>query len=86
MKEAIIDSRTGTVTERLLTEAEVASAQAAAAAAQAAQSAAQVRSRLVEIDRASIRALREWVAAQPSAPQILKDREAEAVAERAKLK
>lgn len=41
---------------------------------------------LLEVDLASIRALREWVAAQPTAPQVLKDREALAVTERAKIK
>lgn len=45
-----------------------------------------VMARLREIDAASIRALREWVAKQPDAPQIIKDREAEAQAEREKLK
>lgn len=48
--------------------------------------AARALSRLAEIDRISVRALREYVAAKADAPQILKDREAEAVAERAKLK
>lgn len=56
-------------------------------AAQAAREAAgETKARLREIDAASIRAIREWVAAQPDAPQFLKDREAEAVAEREKLK
>lgn len=41
---------------------------------------------LVAIDLASIRALREYVASKADAPQILKDREAAAVVERAKLK
>lgn len=41
---------------------------------------------LLEVDLASIRSIREWVAAQPTAPQILKDRESLAVTERAKLK
>lgn len=41
---------------------------------------------LLDIDLGSIRALREWVAAQPTAPQHIKDREALAVQERAKIK
>lgn len=41
---------------------------------------------LLDIDLASIRALREWVAAQPTAPQIIKDREALATQTRAKIK
>ena len=41
---------------------------------------------LEDIDKKSIRAMREWIAAQPSAPQILKDHEAKAAATRAKLK
>lgn len=47
---------------------------------------AAVKAKLAEIDFASIRALREYIAAKPDAPQLLKDREAAAVAERAKLK
>ena len=42
--------------------------------------------RLDDIDRASVRALREYIAGLPDAPQVLKEREAEAVAERALLK
>lgn len=37
------------------------------------------------LDLKSIRAMREYIAAQPDAPQILKDREAAAAAARAKL-
>lgn len=44
------------------------------------------KAKLAEIDLRSIRAIREYLAAKPDAPQVLKDREAEAVAERAKLK
>lgn len=40
---------------------------------------------LTRIDLASIRAIREYIAARPDAPQILKEREAAAVAARAKL-
>lgn len=41
---------------------------------------------LIAIDLASIRAIREWVIAQPTAPQLLKDRDAAAALERAKIK
>ena len=47
---------------------------------------AQVVAKLASIDAASIRSIREWIAAQPTAPQILKDKENAAQAERAKLK
>lgn len=40
---------------------------------------------LVAIDLASIRALREYVASKPDAPQYIKDREAAAVTARARL-
>lgn len=40
---------------------------------------------LAQLDRESIRDIREWIAAQPSAPQTLKDREAAAVAARARI-
>ena len=41
---------------------------------------------LIALDLASIRDLRAWVAAQATAPQTLKDREAAAVAARARVK
>ena len=44
------------------------------------------RLKLQAIDRGSIRAMREWVSKQADAPQVLKDREAEAIVERAKLR
>ena len=50
------------------------------------QIASEARARLREIDIASIRALREYVAAQADAPQIVKAREAAAIVERNKLK
>lgn len=40
---------------------------------------------LDELDAKSIRPMREWIAAQPSAPQELKDREALAVAARSRI-
>lgn len=48
-------------------------------------SAAIVKDELAAIDLASIRAMREYIAAKADAPQVLKDREAAAVALRAKL-
>lgn len=41
---------------------------------------------LVALDMGSIRALREYIAAQPDAPQILKDKDNAAKAERLKMK
>jgi hypothetical protein len=41
---------------------------------------------LGDIDARSIRAMREWIAAQPSAPQHIKDYESQAIAERGKIK
>lgn len=52
----------------------------------AAEEQAAIKAKLVEIDIASIRSIREYIAAKADAPRILKDREAAAVAERAKLK
>lgn len=49
------------------------------------QRVAALQSRLREIDLASIRSIREWVAAQPGAPRHILDHEVAAVAERAKL-
>lgn len=40
---------------------------------------------LAELDKQSIRDIREYIAAQPDAPQTLKDREALAVAARGRL-
>jgi hypothetical protein len=42
----------------------------------------EITQELAELDRASIRDIREWIAKQPDAPQMLKDREAEAVTKR----
>lgn len=41
---------------------------------------------LAAIDAASIRALREYIASKSDAPQILKEKEASAIAARAKIK
>ena len=41
---------------------------------------------LVDLDNASIRDMREWIASQASAPQSLKDRESQAIIARSKLK
>lgn len=50
-----------------------------------AEIAARALAELASIDIASIRAMREYIAAKPDAPQVLKDREAQAIAARAKL-
>ena len=47
---------------------------------------AKAKARLVEIDIASTRSIREWLAARPDAPQFIKNHEAAAIAERAKVK
>ncbi len=52
----------------------------------AAEEQAAIRAKLAEIDFAGIRSIREYIAAKADAPKILKDLEAAAVAERAKLK
>lgn len=44
------------------------------------------KAELAIIDLGSIRAIREYIAAKPDAPQILKDYDAKAAAERIKLK
>ena len=41
---------------------------------------------LEALDKASIRDIREWVTSQPNAPQSLKDREAQAVNARTRIK
>lgn len=43
------------------------------------------KAKLSDIDRKSIRAIREWVAKQADAPSMLKALEAQAIAERAKI-
>ena len=45
----------------------------------------QTKARLHEIDLKSIRSLREWLAAREDAPEFIKNYEAEAIAERARL-
>lgn len=44
------------------------------------------KAELTAIDLASIRSIREYIASKPDAPQILKDYDAKAAAERIKLK
>jgi len=46
---------------------------------------AQAKVALTTIDATSIRAIREWIISQPTAPQLLKDKEAAAIIERGKL-
>lgn len=67
---------------------EAAAATAAAAAYDATQAGinAKAKAALLALDLASIRALREYIAAKPDAPQSLKDKEAAAAAERVKIK
>lgn len=48
-------------------------------------SAEQIKASLDALDLASVRAIREYIASKPDAPQLLKDKEAAAVASRAKL-
>lgn len=45
----------------------------------------EAKKKLAEIDLASIRSIREYVAAKADAPQFIKDYEVQAVAERGKL-
>lgn len=52
----------------------------------AATVAEEVKAKLREIDLASIRSLREYVASQLDSPKIIKDMESEATAARSKLK
>jgi len=47
---------------------------------------AQAKALLAQIDLASVRAIREWLAAQPNAPKFVKDHEASAQAARALIK
>ena len=47
---------------------------------------ADARAKLADIDIKCIRSLREWISQQPTAPQFVKDYEAQAQTERAKLK
>lgn len=47
---------------------------------------AAILAELESVDKKSIRAMREWITAQPNAPQLLKDRDAQAAAARSKLK
>lgn len=55
------------------------------AAELAAEDSARALAELAALDLASIRDMRAWVAAQPTAPQTLKDREDAAVAARARV-
>ncbi len=44
-----------------------------------------IKRELEELDKLSIRDIREWIALQPNAPQMLKEREAQAVDARSRL-
>ena len=86
MNRIEVDLRTGESKVVQLTQQEIDEALTRSAAEQAMREVEEAKRKLETIDRASIRALREWVAKQPDAPQFLKDREAEAQAERERLK
>lgn len=77
----ILDADGATIRE--MTEQELAD-EAAAKAIEEENDA--VKRELREIDIASVRSLREYISAQPDAPQFLKDKENAAKAERDKLK
>lgn len=84
-----VDFRTGVETPTTMTPEQIAAAKAGEAweaQVMAAQAAQAIKDKLVGIDIASVRAIREHLAAQPDAPKALKDKEAEAAGERAKLK
>lgn len=51
-----------------------------------AHAAQEIKNNLELLDKKSIRDIREWIAAQPSAPATLKNYETQAISERAKLK
>ncbi len=85
MHKEFIYHKTGKQTIVELTAEEEAEAIAQAAADADKRKAAEAMSKLREIDLASIRGIREYLAAQPDAPKIIKERETQAAAERAKL-
>lgn len=86
MKRIIVDCQSGERTEVDLTPEEEAEAVARTAAETTASGKKEAERKLREIDLASIRGLREYIAAQADAPKEVKDKEAEAVIERGKLK
>lgn len=86
MNRIEVDLRTGESKVIPLTQEEIDAAIAWSADEQARREVEEAKRKLEAIDRASIRALREYVAAQADAPQFLKDREAEAKVEREKLR
>ena len=69
-----------------ITDAEAAALRQPTAAQIEQQASDAAKVALVAIDMASIRSIREWVVSQPTAPQILKDRDSAAAVERAKVK
>lgn len=69
---------------RVMNQAEIDAVTETAADIIASENAAALRE-LAALDLASIRAMREYIASKPDAPQVLKDREAAAVAARARL-
>lgn len=84
-----VDFKTGKVRATVMTPEQIAVAKAGEAweaQVRAEQAAQAIKDKLAAIDIASVRAIREYIAAKPDAPKELKDREAEAVVERGKLK
>jgi hypothetical protein len=77
-RQYLADVKAGAIVEPFDYAAEEARQNAAAAAFKNEA----IKAKLEEIDKRSIRAIREYIAAKPDAPQILKDREAEAIASR----
>lgn len=84
-----VDFKTGIETPTVMTPEQIAAAKAGEAweaQVRAEQAAQAVKDKLAAIDIASIRSLREYIAAKSDAPKELKDKEAEAAKERVKMK
>jgi len=86
MNRIEINVLTGEKTIIPLTEDEISEAVSRASIEQAEKKRRDAITKLTEIDIASVRSIREYIAAQPDAPKAMKDKEAEAIAEREKLK
>lgn len=86
MNRIEINVLTGEKTIIPLTEDEISEAVYRTSIEQAEKKRRDAITKLTEIDIASVRSIREYIAAQPDAPKALKDKETEAIAERVKLK
>lgn len=86
MNRLEVDINTGESKVILLTQQEIDAALKRSAVEQAKQKSEEAKQRLEAIDRASIRALREWVTQQPGTSQLLKEYEVEAQIERELLR